>query len=124
MRTTVLLLTIVVLLASCELRKVDKSFETDFNYAIRAVNNHEKRKEVKYDVWVSRFYVATSYLEELTGISGTYVTAEHTPFYNTKYDRLQDINNWKHWYNENKYNVTKEYSDSIKSLASRLYLRR
>ena len=124
MRITIIIFLIITFFYSCESKKVDKSFETDFNYAIYAINNHEKWKDVKYVVWVSRFYVATSYLEELTGISGTYVTAEHTPFYNTKYDRLQDINNWEHWYNENKYNVTKEYSDSIKSLASGLYLRR
>ena len=124
MKTKIILLMIIIFLCSCESRKVDKSFETDFNYAIRTIANHERMRGTTYDVWVARFYFAASYLEELTGISGNYTTIEHIPYYNTNYDLLLDIKSWKRWYNENKYNITKEHSDSIKSLVSSSYLMR
>ena len=117
MKTTILLLPIIVLLASCESRKVDKSFEKDFEYALHIVVNHDKAVGVVYDVWAARFFFSQEYLKLLTEIPGSFGIFDPSPYYDTKDDYLQDIKKWKNWYSENKYNITKEYSDSIKKLA-------
>jgi hypothetical protein len=93
---------------------VNKEFEKDFQYAIQSVNEYDLYRGYFHESIVGRFYFSTEYLGKLTGIEANFMFAEVVPYYSNREDCLNDIKKWEKWYNQNKYRVTKEQSDSIK----------
>ena len=114
MASKIILFLLSFTLLSCikkEPSKVDEDFQQDFQYAIEAVKDYHAYRGVLYDYVLARFYFSENYLAKLTGIEGTFVFSE--PPYYPHENYLHDIKEWKKWYNQNKYTITKEYSDSI-----------
>lgn len=103
-------------------KPVDKDFEEDYKYAIQTVNDCDKYRGSFYDHILAEIYFSMSYLRQLTKIDATCIYADHIPIYQSRRACLKDIRKWKKWYTDNKYNYTKQQSDSIKKLVWSCYI--
>ena len=115
MRKIFLVFICIISFPNCNVRKVDKLFELDFNNAINSIDRYDRYRGSMYDFVLADFGFSKTYLEHLTGIQSSVICSE-PPYFPSRKDCLNDIRKWKKWYKENKYNITIEQSDSIQKL--------
>ncbi|MDL2262455.1 hypothetical protein LJC11_03015 [Bacteroidales bacterium OttesenSCG-928-I21] len=152
MRIYVIISLLILSFSACQNKMVDQDFEKDFEFAIQAVDNyyksyfcftrcfdecndskycvekyydekyHDGYYEVFYDHILAKIYFSLSYLEKLTGVDANITLSDPRPVYSSRKECLADIKKWEKWYAKNKYDITKEQSDSIKKLVWNAYI--
>jgi hypothetical protein len=96
---------------SCE---VDTNFENTFKLCISKVNERDLYVGLITDSLRHNFHFSIKYLEELTSINANFQWNDILPYYESRSQCKKDIRDWEKWYNDNKCQITKFYSDSIK----------
>ena len=117
----IVIIIVFAMFISCTHRYVDPFFNNDFMGAINTIDEYDRNnysitgKSVSDSILV-KFYFSQSYLNHLTGTFANVQFLDEVPYYRNRKEFEKDKAKWLKWYENNKYRITKEYSDSVKQV--------